>query len=107
MNLSIQLFANVRLDDSFSKHPLILLFRSYSEFIAEMDTAFFTLFHMNSMELRFGEYGGRNISFIFNVTALSFTAFEWYDMKLSSMTKIGSSGFNSLMLFKNRIMFSF
>ena len=55
MNLSIQLFAKVRLDDSFSKHCLILLFRSYSEFIAEMDTALFTLFHMNSMGLRSGE----------------------------------------------------
>ena len=57
MNLRIQLFAKVRPDASFSKHSLIPLFRSYSEFIAAMDTALFTLFHMNSMGLRSGEYG--------------------------------------------------
>lgn len=64
MNFFIQLLVNDPLDDSSLKPFLITFFIPFSELISASEIILFMDFHMNSMGLRSGEYGGRNTSLI-------------------------------------------
>ena len=105
-NFSDHLFANVSLPDNTRKLFFIVSFSFSSESIVATDTALLTLFQMNSIGFRSGEYGGRNISLIFSNSAVSKTIPQWCDLKLSGIMATGFSGFLSLIPAMKEVTFS-
>ena len=85
MNFFIQFFAYVFDCENFLK-CFSILSRSCSFVSTNIgDNSLFMAFHMNSMGLRSGEYGGRNIRSMLSFSAVSVVNFAWWDLKLSSM----------------------
>ena len=75
-NFIAQLFANVSLSDSCRKLSSILPLSFSSESMNVVEITLLILFQINSMGLRSGEYGGKNMRLISRRRAVSFTILE-------------------------------